>query len=48
MAERPDEENDERAFTSADSRPLVKIELEVPSGVDLRVIINGVEMIIDD
>lgn len=43
---RPDE-NDEIASASAD-RPLVKIELEVPNGVDLRIIINGVEMIIDD
>lgn len=29
-------------------RPLVKIELEVPEGVELRVIINGVELLLDE
>jgi hypothetical protein len=31
-----------------ESRPLVRVELELPKSVDLRLIINGVEVVLEE
>lgn len=40
--------DDEEEKPTVFERPFVKFELEVPDTVELKIIINGVEMLIDE
>lgn len=49
MAGRPPVgEDDEEPAAATAERPFVKVELEVPDTVELKIVINGVEMLIDE
>lgn len=49
MAGRPiSGEDDEEPAVTMGERPFVKFELEVPDTVELKIVINGVEMLIDE
>jgi hypothetical protein len=43
-----DEREHDRKVTTNLARPVMRVDLEVPDGVELRLIINGIEMDLDD
>jgi hypothetical protein len=44
----PEDDDKDPPRRDIPAKPLMRVDLEVPDGVELRLIINGVEMDLDD